>query len=152
MPHGRISPNYSPQENAVIDRYVQALRQGKYDTAAEAARDCCRDLARLRREHAGASWAAVPRKPSAVAHQLGIRAQATGRRGFGAAWAPQEQEVVDRYARALTRNRYRIARQAAAACLEELLVPGTQSLCEYSTRGVVSGRPGQQSRLGLVFG
>ena len=26
------------------------------------------------------------------------------------------------------------------------------SLCEYSTRGVVSGRPGQQSRLGLVFG
>jgi hypothetical protein len=65
---------------------------------------------------------------------LGIRAQATGRRGFGAAWAPPELELVDRHARALTQNRFRTARQAAAACLEELNQRRLERLEVYAPR------------------
>ena len=117
---GRITPNYSTEENVVLRRYVEALRHGKYDTAYEATRDCCQDLERLWRAHPNEKWAATKRTFKAVMHQLHIRAQATGRRAFGAEWSAEESTLLDRYARALAQNRFRTARQATSACLEEL--------------------------------
>jgi hypothetical protein len=115
----RVTPNYSTEENVVFRRYVEALRHGKYDTAYEATCDCYRELEHLWRAHPNEKWAAG-RTFKAVMHQLHIRAQATGRRAFGAAWSAEESDLLDRYARALAQNRFRLARQAASAYLEEM--------------------------------
>ena len=99
MRGGRITPNWSQPELEVFDRYLGALRDGRYDLVTDAARDCRRELGRLRRAHPNAAWASVRRGPDAVCWKLGELARATGRRSHGRPWSRRALATVPQLSR-----------------------------------------------------
>jgi hypothetical protein len=103
-------PNWSPEELRVVDRYVTAVRAGRYDFLLYAARDCQRELAGLN----------TPQRTSgAVFQRLEARVRASGFRAYRAPLSHAERRILQRYAKALVAHRYPGVAKAAVDCCAE---------------------------------
>ena len=113
-PSSRIwRPSWSSEENRVLDACVQGVLAGQFDSVAAAAGGCVDRLRRARPGPTRRSWWAVR---SALKRRL----RAAGFAGLVAKWTPEEDRVVQRYARALLRQRFRTVDEASRACAGEL--------------------------------
>jgi hypothetical protein len=110
---------YFPGEQAAYDRYAQALADGRYRDVTPAARDCLKDIGRLRRQ----GPAAERRRPctlSSVSLQLSTRAQRLGWRWVDSRWRPEEREILDRHVRVLAGREHPRLEPVARNCFNEL--------------------------------
>lgn len=112
-------PRWSPQEERIFDRYLDALRRGEYFFVRDAAAVCYQDLRRLSQERPDVCPAGC-RKLSAVHNRLNVKAKAAGRSAYLSSWSRPEVRVVERFARALAGRRYSATRQATEDCHREL--------------------------------
>lgn len=94
------------EQRAIMDRFVQAIRDGKYDAISKASRACVREL--------GAALAYGTVYSYLEKNTFGGRRYAANSR-----WTREEQAVVNKFVRALLRSRYRDAGEAADACAAE---------------------------------
>ena len=105
---------WSPEERDVLDRFVQAIKDGEYDALARATRACLSALEEVR----------VPGAPArdrwTVYGYLQRKTRSSRFHSANSFWTGEEQAVVDRYVKALIAGRYRAALKAAAACEKEL--------------------------------
>ncbi|MFO7675016.1 MAG: hypothetical protein R6X12_01665 [bacterium] len=92
----------------MLERYVQQVLSGRFDSAREAASRCYRELKRrpgfIRTEHA-------------VHKRLYARLREAGRRGHRP-WTAAEERVMDRCAREFAAGRYESVLSVARVCLE----------------------------------
>ena len=116
---GAANSPWTRAEQAVVDRFIQALLRGRYRDAREAADACAAEFDRLRRRP-GAVRPAAPRTRQAIFIRIYEGARAAGRRPTQKPWHPAEVRVTDRHARALARGCFADAQAAAAACSAEL--------------------------------
>ena len=105
---------WSPEERDVLDRFVQAIKDGEYDALARATRACLSALEEVR----------VPGAPArdrwTVYGYLQRKTRSSRFHSANSFWTGEEQAVVDRYVKALFAGRYRTALKAAEACEKEL--------------------------------
>ncbi len=113
-------PNWSARELEVVNRFVKALRNGRYRCGAEAARACREQLETMRRRRTGARRPPVSRSENAIFVMFGIRKRAAGVSGPGNRWQPDELRVIERYVTALRDNRYAGLPEAVRECRREL--------------------------------
>ena len=102
-------PTWSPEEEVVFRRHLDALLQGDYFLVRDAAVPC---LAELKQLPGGSS-----RRLSAIHNRLSVQAAAVGRRAYCASWSEQEETNVRRYAVALVSGKYGSTREAVDDCL-----------------------------------
>ncbi|MFO7674920.1 MAG: hypothetical protein R6X12_01180 [bacterium] len=109
-------------QDRVVDRYVRELVRGRHPSLFDAARACTVELARAagtRRRRKSRSD--EHRHPlSSVVTRIRGRARELGLTWSKGAYLPEEDRVVDRFARAVVAGRYRSVRAAVGPCLEEL--------------------------------
>jgi len=98
----RRPPSWTPAEQRIVDRGAQAVAEGKYKNAADAAKACLAPLARIRQRMEGPHHVAPVRRSLASIYGR-IRDQARAL-GVKAAWShssPVERKIVlewvDRY-------------------------------------------------------
>jgi len=94
------------RQRAIMDRFVQAIRDGRYDAISKASRACVKELG------------AVLAYKTVYAY-LEKNTLEDRRGSANSPWTREEQTIVDRFLRALLRGRYRDAAEAAEACAAE---------------------------------
>jgi len=104
-------PPWSPEEEAIFRRHLDALLRGEYFLVRDAAVACLADLRQL----PGGS----PRRLSAVHNRLNVQAAAAGRKAYSASWSQPEDDNVRRYAEALVGGEYGTTREAVDDCLRQ---------------------------------
>lgn len=123
--------HWSTQEDKLLDRFVAAVMEGKYRSAAEAGAACWPELERLRRSSPGRP---MPRDRSAVVFRIGERLRARRWQGRFAQWTRSELRVLTHYARALAAGAYRNGHQAARDCLDDLMRRHEEQPQRYGVR------------------
>jgi len=100
---------WTRQENSVIESYVQALVRGQFEAGQDAARDCLKELERLRSKD--------PQLPARrTLGKVAARIRHLSRRlGWTPRWTPQELRALEPYALGLVHGKYRLVREAVAA-------------------------------------
>jgi len=101
-------PRWVPAEGQVIDRYARAVVAGEYPNVLAAVPECQVALRRANPQ--------IQRLSGGVKNRLRARTHELGRNKAWRAWTPEEDAVVDRYARAVFAGRYRHVGQAAPDC------------------------------------
>lgn len=117
----KSATRWRPEERRILERYVRALVNGRYASAAPAARDCSAELdqlhRRLRRESSTRGF--FPREVNTVANYLHRWSRDRGR-PVVADWTDAEVRVMRRHAQGLASGEHKDGRVAASACLLEL--------------------------------
>jgi hypothetical protein len=91
----RRPPSWTPAEMRIMNRYAQAVAEGKYKNAADAAAACVTPLAELRRRQAGPRpCAPVRRSEASIYGQIRARARALGVRAAWSHSSPAERKIV----------------------------------------------------------
>ena len=113
---------WRPEEEAIRDRFVAALVEGRFRTAKLAAAACTMELARLhrRRRNSPPYVGTLPRSYGAVLQELNHRALDLGLPRYGDKWRLPERRLLERYARGVPSGRYSSWLEAARSCHEEL--------------------------------
>ena len=110
-----------PEERRILERYVQALVDGRYVSPSLAARDCSAELdrlhQRLRRESSTRGF--FPRRVGTIANYLHRWSRGRGR-PVVADWTDAEVRVIRRHAQGLASGEHKDGRAAASACFLEL--------------------------------
>jgi hypothetical protein len=108
-----------PEEARVVDRFVQALMRGEYESADGALPECYSALIQLW-AHSRLNGRRLPaRTRRAVLGRIIERAHAAGRPRRRVRLSAEEHRLVDRYARGLLAGRFESVADAARACLRE---------------------------------
>lgn len=110
---------WTDQEKRLLDRYASALVRGECLKSRTAVRQVKRAF-----ERAGLG---VRHPDSAIRDLLNVRSRALGRPRCSAPFSPEEDRVLDRFARALLRNEYRHGKAAVADCRRALVQAGSAS-------------------------
>ena len=134
----RLHPDWSWQEDRIIDRYARRLLQGRYPTTRELLPECRRDLAELYARHPGEIWAQCERSDAGIRVHVSHRATALGVRWSGTPWTHGEDRLALRCARDFTRGRLPSLQAASRACLRALAELPTR---EASAGGLTVRRP-----------
>jgi hypothetical protein len=115
---GRKQPrqDWSPEENAVVDRFVSLVFAGHYRSIPQAVGDCAATLEALWHETPADRRPPAPHARESVANQMWAHANLVKLPRFGSIWNEDEMRIVDRYARAVIEHRYPSVRRAAAIC------------------------------------
>ena len=120
-------PRWSPEESRLVRRYGERLRADRYDDAWDAAWAFNQELERLRRRYPDAAWLNVRRSRVAVSKKIWRAAghqepplSARRTQGQSRRWVRQEMRVLDSYARAVARGRYRSALEASREFEQDL--------------------------------
>jgi hypothetical protein len=109
----------APGEQVVYDRYARALAEGGYRDLTPAARDCLKELDRLRRQCPGAGCR--PRRSlSSVKVQLSNRAHRLGWSWNSSRWSPEERRILRRFVRVLSARGHPSTQRAASECFAAL--------------------------------
>ncbi len=118
----RRPPRYpwSPREQRVCLRHARLLLRGDFPSASHATLSAEHEIARLHREHPGERWACMRRTHDAVLRQILKWARASRRKWPHASFSPEEDEVLDRYAQGMMKQRSASVRRMAQVCWEEL--------------------------------
>jgi len=103
---------WSPDCDAVLERYAKAVVAGRYQSAVAALPDCCRELA--------AAGLLAGRRTSAVCQRLQERVRALGFQR-SPRWRGPEERIFRRYLRLLFEGRFKYVKDAAEACTNEML-------------------------------
>jgi hypothetical protein len=115
-----VCVRWTEHEKRLLDRYALAIAGGRYLSTHVAARDCCREMARLparfRGRGPGVRGPAARRSAEAIRGKLFARAHELLPLRFGTEWAPAEDRIIDRYARAGLARPHDSMRRVAAAC------------------------------------
>jgi hypothetical protein len=96
-------------ESSLIESHAQALAEGRFEGAPDAAKHCLERLERLRLRD---PRLAARRTLASVADRIARRAR---RLGWTYYWTPQELQALEPHARGLVRGKYRFAKDAVAA-------------------------------------
>ncbi|UCG43757.1 MAG: hypothetical protein JSU73_03845 [candidate division WOR-3 bacterium] len=116
----RILVRWTTAEKNLLDRFAQAVADGRIETAREAGRQCQEATRRLHRRWP-ARYAGVPdRSVYTIQHEIWPRVARLGLRWFNSHWSSQERGLVDRYARLAIAHRYPDTRAAARACCKAI--------------------------------
>lgn len=107
---------WSQAETGILDRFARRVGNGRYPDIAAASPDCTRALDRYRQR----AKRRVVRTEAAVRRALAARANAIGLVLRGRAWTREEDQVVDRYARAVASGRIPSAVAAAERCAADI--------------------------------
>lgn len=142
-------PRWSPQETAVVARFGRAVLERRYASVAEAAPDLHREQMKRRRTHPE-TFAA--RTLAATRAKLVKYSRIHGRqvtRHFR--WSPQEQRIIDTYARAVVRGKFRNAVEATDEYFVEMRAlrrryPDARWLTKERARGSVYVRLNARAR------
>jgi hypothetical protein len=114
-PRGRY--RYTKDEKKLFVRYAQQLIDGRYESAAAAARACLEAHERMRARLS----APPPQRPfNGIQQAIGIAAHKLGRPPAIDQWTPAELRVVRRYARGVASGRYERLIDATRDCRAEL--------------------------------
>ncbi|MEI7902714.1 MAG: hypothetical protein WCK89_20900, partial [bacterium] len=114
-PRGRY--RYTKDEKKLFVRYAQQLIDGKYESAATAARSCLEAHERMRARLA----APPPRRPfNGIQQAIGIAAHKLGRPPAIDQWTPAELRVVGRYAHGVTNGKHERLIDATRECRAEM--------------------------------
>ena len=111
---------FSRQEDEVFTRYARDVLAGRYRGVKPAAVKARVEILRLHRKNPHARWAQAARSHTAVWLRIARLAGRMGRSRPDSPWVPEEDKVVERYARAVVSGRYQ-AVQAASVCSQELV-------------------------------
>ncbi len=103
---------WHPDDDAVLDRYADAVVTGRYPTAAAAMPDCCRELAAAGRRSGC--------RTSATCQRLQERVRERGHQRVPL-WRSSEERVYQRHVRLLFEGRFKHVRDAADACANVML-------------------------------
>ncbi len=128
-------PRWSAQELRVADRFVRALGNGRYRTSLEAARACCRSLAKLRQGLLQLGMRLPVRSENSVRERLSRAARESNLERPYRRWQSDEVRLVCRYVQAYLDGRYSSLRAAARECAREL---ARDTRCPRPYRGVRS--------------
>jgi hypothetical protein len=114
---GRVPPGqrWTTAEKALLDWYARALARRRYLELREAATDCHRELAQLRRRSAVPARGPA-RRYTAILDRLLRRARALGWSQNAVRWLPSEQRIVDASVRKLLTDHDLTANRAAREC------------------------------------
>jgi hypothetical protein len=111
----------TPDEDAIYDRYAEALAAGNYRDVHPASKHCLKELERLRRK-----LPAATRPPSrtltSVFWQLGRRASKLGYSWVAARWRPEERRILDRHVGILAGDDHPAVHVVARQCFREMEV------------------------------
>ena len=110
-----VNVAFSPEEDEVLTRYARDVLAGRYSGIKAAAIRARPEILRLHRIKPLALWARAERNHSGVWKRIALLANELGRSRPGSRWMPEEDRIVERYARAVATGRYD-ARQAAGKC------------------------------------
>ena len=110
---------FSPREDEIFTRYARDVLAGRYRGVKQAADKARVEILRLHRQNPNARWAQARRSHTAVWLRIARLARRMGRSRPDSPWDPDEDRVVERYARAVARGRYE-AKQVAGQCSREL--------------------------------
>jgi hypothetical protein len=111
---------WSAPEQRVCRQHARLLQQGKFRNASHATLSAEHEIAQLHRKHPGERWACVCRTHDAVLRQILKWVRASRWKWPHAPWSPEENEVLDRYARGIVRQRSANVTRTAEVCWEEL--------------------------------
>lgn len=115
---------WRPEEQAIRDRYVAGIVEGRFRTTKEAATRCTAELLRLHRRMRKAASdryaGTLPRSYDAVLSELSDRARNLGLPRYGNRWSIQETRAIERHARGVPSGRYKSWLDAARGCHAEL--------------------------------
>jgi hypothetical protein len=115
---------WTPEEEAIRDRYVAAIVEGQFRTTKHAATRCTAELLRLHRRMRKAApdryAGTLPRSCDAVLNELSDRARNLGLPRYANKWTVQETRAIERHARGVPSGRYKSWLEAARACHAEL--------------------------------
>jgi len=130
------------EENRLLDRYVKAVESGRFPGTLAAARACREDFERLR-----ASQPCIFPKTLATIRSYIWRRWRERNGPQVRQWGSEEDEVIDRYVKAVVAGRYENATQAAAGCQRE--IAGCSPASANRTRRAIEKRICQRAaRLG----
>lgn len=91
----RRPPSWTPAEQRIVDRYAQAVADGEYANAADAAKACLAPLARVRQQMEGPQHVAPVRRSLASTYgRIRDRARALGVRAAWSHSSPTERKIV----------------------------------------------------------
>jgi hypothetical protein len=107
-------------ENRIIEQYVEALRRKRYDSLIAAARECRRELDRLRASPDCPVPRPIARDVRVVYFRLMEAAKDRNLTWPHHRWRDEERRVARRFARACLAGRYASIRAAARDCQREL--------------------------------
>ena len=110
-----VNVAFSPEEDEVLSRYARDVLAGRYSGIKAAAIKARPEILRLHRMKPLARWAEAERNHSAIWKRIALLANELGRSRPGSRWMPEEDRIVERYARAVAAGRDD-ARQAAGKC------------------------------------
>jgi len=110
---------WTDQERRLLERHASALARGECPDSRTAVRQVKRAF-----ERAGLE---ARHHDSAILDLVIIRSRALGRPLNSVPFSPEEDRILDRFARALLRNEYRYGKAAAADCRRALAQAGSAS-------------------------
>jgi hypothetical protein len=96
----------------IVDHYANALLAGAFGTVSKAAREGRQELERLHWNHPGTGQR---RTLNAVYTKITKRSREMGRLPVSGKWSPEEERLVNSYARARLRGKYQSAMATARA-------------------------------------
>jgi len=114
---------WEPAERRVLERYVRRLLAGKYKYTRDIAAACARELAEIdacATRRAKGSRQRPARSEKAVYSELTRIVASAKLPRYKAPWTRPELDVLERYARATARGKYRHWNEAAKAAMEDL--------------------------------
>jgi len=119
-----LSRRWTRAEQAVLDRYARRVHKGEYESLTLPVRRIATELRWLRRRNPRQYAGLRPRTLNGVRDRLMLRIASqphertrSGARDIGGVrWRPEEERLIDCYARRLVARRYRSTRAAGAAC------------------------------------
>jgi hypothetical protein len=113
-------PRWPEPEMRLLDRFARRVADGRSSTALEAACDFLSARGDMHDRHPEIMWLRRRRSLRSAARVINQRAHEMGWSKLLVRWAAPERLILERYARAIARGRYRSIPQAAPACAREL--------------------------------
>jgi hypothetical protein len=107
-------------EDHIILRYARDAAAGRYRQVKDAARACREEFLRLGRQQPKPPWLSQQRTQVAIYNRMLKHIRKLGLLPRHDEWSPEESRVLDTYARALARGKFRKAREALVDLKQEL--------------------------------
>jgi hypothetical protein len=146
---GRVKSRvrWTPEEKAVLDRFAQAVADGRILTARGAGKACVEALRRLHRRYPKKFAGAPDRNEAGIQGELWPRVAKLCYRWFNSQWTAAERKLVDVYTRRLIAHGYPTMREAAKACCRAI----NRMHARKGRRGVGRNRTGPVRTPGGTF-
>jgi len=113
-------PKWSRQELAVVDRCVQGVAEGRYQSRDAASKDCMKQLEALRRRQSVPGGPGFRRTVAAVQFAIDARRKRAGLPPAYNHWLEPENRIIERFVEAMRLKRYDSLVVAARECHHEL--------------------------------